>query len=469
MTRARLYVLLDAFERDIRSNLVRYVVSEIGEEQALGESYSRADEKRSREGVNGSGASIADYLDMREGYDLLNINRRFLPSEYADEVRTQTLSLDRLVSIRNRVMHARPLLAGDSDAAVSLLLQFQARNWPELKRMLGQLRADPSWEPLVTAVDDGGFALHNLPLPDYDETGLVGRAKEVSELTGLIKRGREPVLTITGEGGIGKTALAIAVAYEIVDDASRPFDAVLWTSLKHEKLTAGGVVNIAGAARDITGAALPLGAALDAGFEGSIRDLASALEGLDVLVVVDNLETVGGAEFTTLYEQLPDSVSYLITSRIGVGQYERRFPLAPLSKKDSLRLFNDFVRARHIQGLDRISSEARVQVVTRLRNSPLGIRWFALAVEAGNDPVQLIRHQDQLLEFCVRSVYESLEASAREVLSALSILGRSVRVDEFIVLLERSMDYINVGLQELVRGSLVRREGSSSGDLVLQP
>lgn len=466
MTRARVFVLIDAFERDIRQILSRFVLAELSEEDALGPSFSGARARQSEE-VNPSDA-LVDYIYLREGYDLLNSHRKLLPEELAQEVRDLTSNLDRLVGIRKRVMHARPLLAGDSDAAVLLLNMYQTRYWSELKRMVAQLREDPSWEPPLTIESDEGFALHNLPLPDYDETGLIGRSKERDELVRLIKRKREPVLTITGEGGIGKTALALDVAYQIVDDSDEPFDAVLWTSLKYERMTAAGVRTITGAVRDIIGAAQPIGQALDSDFAGSVRDLATALEGLDVLIVVDNLETVGGTEFSALYEALPDSVSYLITSRIGVGEFERRYPLNPLSREDSLKLFNDFVRIRNIEVLNRITGDARIQVVTNLRFSPLAIKWFALAVEAGNEPLKMIRNQDQLLEFCVRSVYDSLEPAAREVLAALAIIGRAISVDELVLLLERPVDHINVAIQELLRGSLIRRENTSPSDLALR-
>ena len=247
MTRARLYVLLDAFERDIRSILTRFILSEMPPNEALGSFFDSANEKRRQEGAGDN--SLVEYLNLREGYDLLNTHRRLLPEELATEVLKLTSNLDRLVRIRHRVMHARPLVPGDSYAAVSLLNQYQAKNWQELKRTVGQLSADPSWEPIVTINETTGFALENLPLPDYDDTGLVGRTRETQEIVQLLKRGREPVLTITGEGGIGKTALALEVAYRIVDDPDRPFDAVLWTSLKYEKLTAAGIRNIAGAAR----------------------------------------------------------------------------------------------------------------------------------------------------------------------------------------------------------------------------
>ncbi|HYZ55807.1 MAG TPA: cold shock domain-containing protein [Streptosporangiaceae bacterium] len=469
MTRARLYVLIDAFERDIRAILARFVLPEMSESEALGRLYDKALSRRNEDDAATDSTPLTEYLDLREAYDLLNTHRELLPQELSREVRELTANLDRLVAIRKRVMHPRPLLAGDSDAALSLLNQFQTRFWPELKRMLAQLDEDPSWEPLISLKESSDLTLHNLPLPDYDETGLVGRGKEVSDVLKLIERRRESVITITGEGGIGKTSVALDVAYHLVDDASQPFEAILWTSLKQERLTASGIREISGAARDITGAVRPLGRALDSGFQGSLDELAEALQGLNALIVFDNLETVGGLDFSQVYETLPDSVTYLVTSRIGVGEYERRYPLSPLPEKDSLRLFNDFLRARRLHSLMRLTNETRLEVIRRLRYSPLAIRWFILAVEAGNDPLSLIRHQEELLEFCVRSVYDSLSVPAKEVLSALSVLGRPVASDELVVLLDKSTDEVNIGLQDLIRGSLVRRDASGvPGDLVLR-
>lgn len=468
MTRARLYVLIDAFERDIRSILGRYVLTELDEAVALGAKYGKAVQRRTDDDAAAEDTPLTEYLDLRESYDLLNTHRRLLPGELAQEVRELTPHLDRLVGIRKRVMHARPLLAGDSDAAPSLLCQFQSQWWAELKRSLAQMDADPSWEPLVELQEADNLTLHNLPLPEYDETGLVGRSKEVLELVSLLKRRREAVVTVTGEGGIGKTALALEVAYQLVDDPERPFDAVLWTSLKNEKLTASGIREIVGASRDLTGAVAPLGEALDSAFEGTMVDLADALRDLRILIVFDNLETIGGSDFSLLYETLPDDVTYLITSRVGLGEFERRYPLSQLSERDSLRLFNDFVRARRLDSLARLTSETRVEIVARLRHNPLVIRWFVLAVEAGHEPLSLIRDQQEVLEFCVRSVYASLSDQAHEVLAALSVLARPVTSDELVLLLQKRTDDVNIGLKDLIRGSLVRREATGiPGDMTL--
>ncbi|GAA1616190.1 hypothetical protein GCM10009789_82750 [Kribbella sancticallisti] len=123
MTRARLYVLLGAFERDIRTILARYVLSEMDEVEALGNLYEKAFQRRSDDEAASDGVPLTDYLDLREAYDLLNKHRGHLPAELGQEVRELTVQLDRLVGVRNRVMHSRPLLVGDSDTAPILLGQ----------------------------------------------------------------------------------------------------------------------------------------------------------------------------------------------------------------------------------------------------------------------------------------------------------------------------------------------------------
>lgn len=460
VTRARLFVLIDSFERDIRALLVRYVLMELNEIDALGPSYEKAILRRDND-ASGGDALLVDYLDLREAYDLLNAHRRLLPEELGRELRELTSELDRLVPIRNRVMHGRPLAMGDLDVAVSILIQFQTQWWKNLDSTLRQLVAQPDWEPAFEVRPPDHQVLNNLPLPEYDDTGLVGRSKEVEDVVGLLKKRREPILTITGEGGIGKTALALEVCYRLVDDLEKPFETILWTSLKHERLTAAGIEQIAGATRDLAGAILPIGRAFDEEFTGSVEEIAQALEGIRALVVIDNLETIAGNDFIEMYDKLPADATFLITSRVGLGELERRYPLLSLRPEDSVRLLSDFIRARRIEAIARISGEIRRRIVDKLRNNPLAIRWFVLAVEAGKDPVGLLRGQDSLIDFCVRSVYESLGIEAQKVLTALSVLGRGVSPDHLVVLLDVDVDSLNSSLHQLYRGSLIRRTTST--------
>lgn len=364
-------------------------------------------------------------------------------------------------------MHGRPLRGDDPESAVSALSGFTTRHWRQTRRILQRLAADVSWEPAFETLPLASErVLHNLPLADYDETGLVGRSDDVARLKSLLQKRREPIITITGEGGIGKTALALEVAYAVVDDAASDFDCVLWVSLKSEMLTPSGVRSIEDAIHGITGAAQQLGNAFDRSFAGSVEDLGDALRGLRALVVLDNLESAQGDEVIELYDKLPASVSYLFTSRIGVGQLERRVPLGPLRQKDAELLFRKLASARKLTQLLRLSPAAMAQVIERLRCSPLAIKWYVLSVEAGKEPLSTLRDQKQLIDFCIRNVYEMLSPRARAILSVLDAVDRSVAFDELAVLTELPIDDLRSAAQELGRGAMVVHEPDSHGGLV---
>ncbi|MGW5086438.1 NB-ARC domain-containing protein [Streptomyces coelicoflavus] len=441
----------------------------MSESDALGDSYTEATERRHADASDDE-LSIVEYLNMRDAYDILNRHRDALPVELARELRNGTPRMDTLVPIRNRVMHGRPLQSGDAEKAVSACREFKSRFWPTLRDTLDRLGAEPQWEPAFNGADRrySDRILHNLPPFDYDDTGLIGRAQACNAIVKHLLRRREPMITITGEGGIGKTALASDVAYSLLDNPDSPYECILWTSLKTERLTANGIVEIAGAVRDITGATQGLGKVLTDDFKGGVAELSDALEGIETLLVIDNLETVSGSEIVTLYESLPDTVTYLMTSRIGVGQIERRIPLPPLEKKDAQTLFRSFARVRggRADFLSRLKPETVDQIVTRLRFSPLAIRWYVLSVESGREPHPTLTNQDELIDFCVRSVFDALSETPKSILSVLYALDRSSTFDELAVLTDSPIDDLNLAVKELSAGSLVSQKPDPNDELV---
>lgn len=464
MSRSRLYVLVESFERDMREMIDRYLLDHLDEHEALGAEYEGADRLRAAEdSVDQS--SIVNYLYTRQAFDILMRNKAVLPGDLADELRQSAGRIDEIIPIRNRVMHGRPLRSGDSDAAVSILGVFSSRYWPSTRDTVLRLRDDVNWEPPLATATPVESVLHNLPLADYDDTGLVGRSDELAQLKTMVKRGREHVITVTGEGGIGKTALALETAYAIVDDPESPFDCVLWVSLKTETLTHSGVQVIRNAIHDIAGATQRLGAAIDEELDGTIEALAEALSGLRALIVIDNLESAQGDDVLRLYDALPDSVTYLFTSRVGIGQIERRVPLGPLKEKDALVLFKKLSSARAPR-LARLSPVATAQVLEQLRNSPLAIRWYVYSVEVGHEPVSTLRDQRELLAFCVQNVFDALSEVAQTALSVIDAVGRSVSFDELAILIDMPIDDLRRAAQELARGSLVVHEPDPTGGLV---
>lgn len=467
MSRARLYLLLEAFESDIRNLIESHLLDHKEESEIFVPAEIAVAEERRAKDDNGHDVSIAHYMDLKPAFDALSRSRKFLPPALEEVVSKKSSDVVALVPIRNRVMHFRPLNMDDPDIATSLVIGFPSPFWVKTASILQRLDSDPTWEPFVERQDaPHEKTLHNLPAVDYDDTSFIGRKAEANKLLKYLQERRNSVLTLTGEGGIGKTALALDVAYRLLEDPeNNPYELILWVSLKTEQLTAYGVEDLKDAVRSIDGTTVALGRGIEKSFSGSLEDLAQALDGLETLVIIDNLESVQGSEVIEMVDALPMHVRYLFTSRVGLGELERRIPLPPLSDDEAKLLFRKFASARNQKNLRSLSDSELTQVVKRLRWSPLAIRWYILSSEAGNLPTDLIHNQQELLKFCVENVYTGLTPESKAILHVLRVFDKSISFDEFAILTEFSVDDLRASTQELTRGALVVVESESAGGL----
>ena len=467
MSRARLFSLLEAFERDMRGMIETHLLDHKKEEEIFVPAELEAAHMRQRKDENGSDVSIVHYMDLKPTFDALARSKDSLPAPLAQIVSQRSADVSALVPIRNRVMHFRPLQDDDPDIATTLVQGFSPAYWVSTAEVMSRLNADPTWEPYVERKSvPQEQTLHNLPEVDYDETSFIGRKDEANRVLKSLQERRNVVLTLTGEGGIGKTALALDVAYRLLSDSEKnPYELLLWVSLKTEQLTAYGVEDLKDAVRSIEGTAVALGRGIEKSFAGSLEDLAEALEGLETLVILDNLESVQGSEVIQMVDTLPVDVRYLFTSRVGLGELERRIPLPPLSDAEAKLLFRKFAAARNQRGLSGLSDSSLSEVVKKLRWSPLAIKWYILSSEAGSVPADLIHNQQELLKFCVENVYAGLTPKSQAILSVLRVFDRSISFDEFAILSEFSVDDLRASTQELTRGALVVVESESAGGL----
>lgn len=157
-------------------------------------------------------------------------------------------------------------------------------------------------------------AATNIPVP---VTPLIGRSAAVLRLRELVSAYR--VVTLTGPGGIGKTALALRVAREVAVQ----FDGGVWLvelgALSDPNLVPSAVVGALG---------------LNLGGEAiSSQAVARAIAGQNLLLILDNCEHVvdAVADLTETSARLCPHISVLATSREALrvsGEYVYR--VAPL-------------------------------------------------------------------------------------------------------------------------------------------
>ncbi|MEJ7762956.1 MAG: tetratricopeptide repeat protein [Thermomicrobiales bacterium] len=156
----------------------------------------------------------------------------------------------------------------------------------------------------------------DLPFPP---TVLIGRDREVAEVTALLRGTANRLVTLTGPGGVGKTRLALRVAHDL---STEVVDGVVFVDL-------AGTTRAEHVAPAIAQA---FGVQDDPG-RPLLATLVDALRGREVLLVLDNLEQVVevAADIAVLLSALP-GLAVLATSRVALRiRAEREYPLRPLA------------------------------------------------------------------------------------------------------------------------------------------
>jgi predicted ATPase/DNA-binding SARP family transcriptional activator len=186
-------------------------------------------------------------------------------------------------------------------------------------------------------------------------TPLVGREREIGELTALL-RGSARLATLTGPGGTGKTRLALAAAEALLDDFGDGAHFVDLSALRDPATVAPAIAHAVG---------------VDAEAE-----LAPQLRDRGLLLVLDNFEQVVDAA-PAVGELLAGAqgVRALATSRTRLDLYgEHEFAVDPLEQEEGVELFYARARARERRFTP---TPAVADVVARLECLPLAIELVA--------------------------------------------------------------------------------------------
>ena len=463
--RLTLFAVISSIEQDLRSVIIEQLWPQIqtialllGEE--LYERCARrfVDEHSSDPAEDAAGELLA-FSDLGDLCGIANSHRSLLPQHIGKHIRSSTKDFDLLVPVRNRVMHNRPLRFEDLPETLLLanrLVNTDVLLWSKTRTTLERLQCEPHFVlGLTMPAEHNGPAGHNLPSPDFDETGFLGRTEEIARLTALI-RGPYPVITIVGVGGVGKTALAVKVAYDLLDSDPDLFDAVVWSSSKTAQLTTAEVIKVRDGITDSLG--LMKAVASELAGDISVEPIPEILEYLKefrVLVILDNLETVLDERVRGFLGQLPAGSKVLITSRVGVGAFEHPVNLAPLKQDEALQLLRALAKARDVTSLVKTTNKQLEIYCSRLKHNPGFIKWFVSSVQTGLRPEEALGNPDTFLDFCMSNVYRYLSEPAKHVLDCMMTVPNKQGQAELSFLADFEPLKIQQALQELVSANMI--------------
>jgi LuxR family transcriptional regulator, glucitol operon activator len=279
--------------------------------------------------------------------------------------------------------------------------------------------------------------------------------------------GSYPVITVLGEGGVGKSALALKVAYDLVDDPSAPFDAVVWVTAKANRLTPYEIQAIDQAVTNSLGA---IGAAADylgrQTPDNPLQDLLLHLKNNRVLLIIDNLETVLDQTIRDLVRSIPTGSKLVFTSRVGLGAFDFPINLGPFPAKEAHHYLRRTCRVWGVNDIAKFPQQKIEDYCKRLQYNPLFIKWFVQGVRAGQRPEAILANPKILLEFCLQNVFEHLSTEAKQVADALLTLGGYQSQPTLTFIADMASDRVQTALTQLLSSNIIisRRSETDDGD-----
>lgn len=241
-------------------------------------------------------------------------------------------------------------------------------------------------------------------------------------------------------------------------DSSKWVDAVIFISMKTERLTATGLQKLS-AVETIDGVrkevAIALCDILDEE-EGTFDEVCEELSEKRVLLFVDNLETLL-RDFPESFDEfalnLPDQWRVLVTSRVSVNG-SSVVPLDPLKENFGGLLARLYSERR---GLNLGGDEVFNSIAKKCYCNPLAIRLsIDLFANGKSIPESINVANKEIAEFSYSNLIDSLSSSSVECLEALFVEGSLTRAD-LCELLDKSVDDVAASIAILARTSLIGR------------
>jgi hypothetical protein len=317
-------------------------------------------------------------------------------------------------------------------------------------------------------------------LRDRTYSTLVGVEDQIAQLAALLRAQRPPfLLAIEGLGGLGKTALADALARKMIGDFA--VADLAWVTARQQSLNLGGAIKLerergidAGEVIALIFSQLwqPEPAPIALSHEQKLHLLHQRLKQAPHLIVIDNLETIADlVNLLPVIRQLADPSKFLLTSRQSLysetGVYHHL--LQDLSRGHALQLLRQEAAEHNITQLVKASDEDLQPIYDTVAGNPLALRLVAAQARFHPLPRVLDGLKQarglpvvNLYNYIYRQSWNDLDPIARQVFLAMPLLTQDHGGDLAQIAATSGLpeDIVSHVLDNLVTRNLVNVLGS---------
>ncbi len=460
LNRIKMYVMITSIENDFIENyLNKLIIEDIPETLIL-----KAKENKLKEN---NLESILRALDIQSYIEIFNANIIKLKAN-KEEKSFINENLSKTIGIRNKIMHPRLLEFYDfpilNECFIKIKDYLKSFVWTNVTYAINNIL--PNNEELLKLeykinLKKSQTIIENLPQDvDFEETSFIGRKKEIGEIKEKLFKKNVHVLSIIGEGGVGKTSTTIKLLYELLDEERQPFNLILWTSLKTKTLNNYEFEKIENAITTTTGMYNDLYNVVGGTKDLDTKEyLIKLSEDFDILLVLDNLETINSEEIKDFLSRFTENAKVIITSRIGLGEMETRYKLSGLNDDDVLDYFNALLELYGCENY--FSKEEKFHYAkNELHSNPLAIKWFVRTLSTKKDIKEILEHKNDVIDFCMSNVYEQLSEDSKKLLNVLTVSNKALTIGELFYYLEAengNETSIRKAINDLINSSFIEQ------------
>jgi hypothetical protein len=279
---------------------------------------------------------------------------------------------------------------------------------------------------------------HNVIEPTYKK--FVGRTESKKRLLLALEHKRIYLITISGIGGVGKSALVIKTVQDLIDQYNNTFSFIIWVSAKITELTPDGIESKNQTFQnlnqllDIILKITDFTEGLNYSYQAK-RDYCIEVLSIDkFLLIVDNFETIPKnkvAEFIDFFEEVGDrcmETKILITTRHQLGESEKVIDLKEFSFSEYVEFVNYLYYEKFCSNGNINTSDIKA-LYENTGGLPLATEFFIGQLKRYDSLKEIINKiktnrigKDDILKFSFEESFSQFSEPEQKVVFAISLL-----------------------------------------------